>query len=78
MKPRPEFEFFTGEDGQFYWRLKAANGEIVASSEGYETKPDSVRGARDMVATVLAVVSNFYQAVAAPVFPGEEETEDDS
>lgn len=32
------FEIFIGTDGQFYFRLKAENGEIIASSQGYTTK----------------------------------------
>lgn len=33
-----KFEVYESRDGQYRWRLKAANGEIVAVSEGYETK----------------------------------------
>ncbi|MBD3638665.1 MAG: YegP family protein [Crocinitomicaceae bacterium] len=33
----PKFQIFTGKDGQYYFRLRAANGEIVCSSEGYTT-----------------------------------------
>lgn len=32
------FQVFQGKDGQWYWRLKAANHEIIASSEGYTSK----------------------------------------
>ena len=40
------YEIFIGADGQFYWRLKAANHEIVAVSEGYTTLHSAKRGAR--------------------------------
>lgn len=33
----PKFQIFKGKDGQFYFRLRAKNGEIVCSSEGYTT-----------------------------------------
>ncbi|AEC18363.1 hypothetical protein UMN179_02354 [Gallibacterium anatis UMN179] len=32
------FEIFKGVNGQWYWRLKAANHEIIAQGEGYTTK----------------------------------------
>ena len=32
----PRFEIFTGKTGTFWWRFRAANGQIVAgSTEGY-------------------------------------------
>ena len=33
----PKFQIFKGKDDQYYFRLKAANGEIICSSEGYTT-----------------------------------------
>ena len=39
-----KFEIFTGEDNQFYWHFKAANGEIVCQSEGYTTKDSAKTG----------------------------------
>ncbi|WP_136449825.1 YegP family protein, partial [Haemophilus influenzae] len=32
------FQIFKGVNNQWYWRLKAANHEIIAVSEGYTTK----------------------------------------
>lgn len=32
------FQVYLSKDGQYRWRLKAANGEIIATSEGYTTK----------------------------------------
>jgi len=34
----PKFEVYMDRAGQYRWRLKARNGEIVAVSEGYTTK----------------------------------------
>ena len=34
----PKFEMYEDKSGQFRFRLKARNGEIVATSEGYTTK----------------------------------------
>lgn len=36
------FEVFRGEDG-WYWRVRAANGEITAQSEGYTRHRDALR-----------------------------------
>ena len=39
-----KFEIYEGRDGQYYFRLKAANGEIIAQSEGYTTKQNARNG----------------------------------
>lgn len=33
----PKFQIFKGKDYQYYFRLRARNGEIVCSGEGYTT-----------------------------------------
>lgn len=38
------FEVFPSSDGH-RWRLKAANGEVIAQSQGYGTKEHAVEGA---------------------------------
>ena len=38
------FTLFQGKDEQFYWNLKAANGEIIGKSEGYTTKAAAENG----------------------------------
>lgn len=39
------FEIYLSKDGQYRWRLVAANNEIVAVSEGYTTKYNTKRSA---------------------------------
>ena len=34
----PKFEMYEDKGGEFRFRLKARNGEIIATSEGYTTK----------------------------------------
>jgi uncharacterized protein len=34
----PKFQIFTGSNSQYYFRLRAINGEIIIGSEGYSTK----------------------------------------
>lgn len=41
-------DVFEGRDSQWYWRLRAANGEIVAQSEGYTSKDGAERGLEAM------------------------------
>lgn len=54
---RAHFETFQGEDGDWYWRLVAANGETVADSEGYTRERDAKRAAIDL--TGVAVEASF-------------------
>lgn len=41
------YETFEDEAGQWRWRLKADNGEVVAQSEAYTREEDAERGAED-------------------------------
>jgi uncharacterized protein YegP (UPF0339 family) len=34
----PKFEMYTDKAGKCRWRLKAANGEVIATSEAYESE----------------------------------------
>ena len=40
----PKFEIYTDKAGEYRFRLKAKNGEIIATSEGYTTKDNCVNG----------------------------------
>lgn len=40
----PKFEVYTDKSGEYRFRLKARNGEIVAVSEGYKAKPSCLNG----------------------------------
>ena len=42
--PEPKFEWFKDKAGKFRFRLKAANGEIIATSEAYESKDACANG----------------------------------
>jgi uncharacterized protein YegP (UPF0339 family) len=39
-----KFEIFRAVNGQYYFRLKAENGQIVANSEGYTSKQNALAG----------------------------------
>ena len=40
----PKYELYTDKAGEFRFRLKAKNGEIIATSEGYKTKASCENG----------------------------------
>ena len=42
--PEPVFEWYNDAKGKFRFRLKAANGEIIAVSEAYSSKDACVNG----------------------------------
>ncbi len=50
-----KFEIFKGKDDKFYFHLKAANGEIIASSQGYTTKAHAENG-------IYSIIENAPQA----------------
>lgn len=39
-----KFEIYPDAAGEWRWRLKARNGRIVASGEGYKTQAGAMRG----------------------------------
>jgi len=45
LSAMPKFEIYKDAGGKFRWRLKAPNGEIIASSgEAYESKDNCKNG----------------------------------
>ena len=40
----PKFEIYTDKSGEFRFRLKATNGQIIAVSEGYTTMANCKKG----------------------------------
>ena len=40
----PKFEVYKDKAGEFRFRLKAGNGEIIAASEGYKAKASCMKG----------------------------------
>ena len=53
-----KFEIFKGIDGQFYFRLKAPNNEIIGWSEGYTQKHNAISGVTS-VRTHSQIDTNF-------------------
>ncbi len=40
----PKFEVYADKRGEFRFRLKATNGQIIATGEGYKTKASCLNG----------------------------------
>ncbi|MCL1896069.1 MAG: YegP family protein [Clostridiales bacterium] len=47
--PNPKFEIYTDKAGEFRFRLKASNGEIILASEGYKAKASCKNGIESVV-----------------------------
>ena len=54
----PKFQIYTGNDGKFYFRLYARNGQQVLSSQGYASKNGCTNGI-DSVKTNAPDTENF-------------------
>jgi uncharacterized protein YegP (UPF0339 family) len=44
LSAMPKYEIYKDATGKFRWRLKAANGEIIATGEAYESKDGCKNG----------------------------------
>jgi len=56
----PRFQIRLAHDGKWFWRLIAANGEVLGHSEGYESKEMCRKGTR---AARVAVISARTEVV---------------
>jgi uncharacterized protein YegP (UPF0339 family) len=52
------FETFKGKNGDWYFHLKASNGNIIASSEGYKTKATMKRVINSLMKHLPAEICN--------------------
>lgn len=55
------FEVFQDEAGEWRWRLVAANGEPLATSEGYTRKGDAIRAVGDLREAVSEAAVQVYE-----------------
>lgn len=44
VQKHPKFEVYTDKSGEFRFRLKATNGQIIATSEGYKAMKSCLNG----------------------------------
>lgn len=61
---KEKFTLFKSEkNSQFYWNLKASNGEIILQSEGYHNKHDALNGIVSV--KTHAPSDHFYERLKA-------------
>lgn len=48
-------EIFKDKAGEYRYRIKGANGEVMVSSEGYTRKADALRGVHDLMRVLQTV-----------------------
>ena len=63
-----KFEIEKASDGQFYFRLKAGNGEIILSSEQYKAKA-SAQGGIDSVKANAALDASYERSTSSSAQP---------
>jgi len=44
VEKHPKFEIYTDKAGEFRFRLKATNGQVIATGEGYTTHANCIKG----------------------------------
>ena len=49
VEKHPKFEIYLDKAGEYRFRLKATNGQIIASSEGYKTKANCMNGVESVM-----------------------------
>lgn len=49
VRKNPKFEVYQDGAGQYRFRLRAKNGEIIAASEGYKAKASCLNGIKSVV-----------------------------
>ena len=49
----PKFEVYTDKSGEFRFRLKATNGQIIGTSEGYKAKKSCLNGIESVKKNVV-------------------------
>ena len=68
VKKHPKYEMYTDKRGEVRFRLKAKNGEIIATSEGYKKKASALNGIESIKrnAPEATVVKLTPEVKAAP------------
>ena len=58
----PKYELYQDKAGEFRFRLKAANGEIIGKSEGYKAKASARNG-------IASIAKNAPDAIVVEIEP---------
>lgn len=62
----PKYQLYQDASGDFRFRLKAANGEIIAQGEGYESKESALNGIEVLRRCDKAIIEDPY--AKKPIF----------
>lgn len=66
---RGNIEILQDNAGEWRFHVKAANGEVVAQSEGYTSNESAKRGAKALVRAVLSYVEGKVENPGAVEIP---------
>ncbi|HYO10433.1 MAG TPA: DUF1508 domain-containing protein [Tepidisphaeraceae bacterium] len=67
-----KFQIFQDKSGEYRWRLRAANGQIIATSgEGYRAKSDALRGIEAVKTQTTAAAVEDACTAPAPAGAGK-------
>lgn len=58
MSKKSYFEVYQDKDGEWRYRLKAGNHEIIAASEGYKTKQGAMNGIESLALNAMSAFVN--------------------
>ena len=61
IEKNPKFEIYTDKRGEFRFRLKARNGQIIAVSEGYKTMKACQNGVASVKKNVVEAPTVFEE-----------------
>jgi hypothetical protein len=75
MAAKYKYEFFKDAHGEFRFHLKAANGEIIASSEGYKSKAAAENGIKSVKTNALGATDDKTKPTVPTKPPQQEPTE---
>ena len=59
-----KYEVYKDKSGGFRFRLKAANGEVIASSESYKSKASAMGGVESVNKNAASPVVDLTEAAA--------------
>jgi uncharacterized protein YegP (UPF0339 family) len=72
------FEIYKDKAGEFRFRLKASNGQVIATGEGYKTRASAIKGIESVIknswgAKVVDLSSEAFGTGGEVLAPGTSE-----
>lgn len=66
-----KFEVYRDKAGAYRWRLKAGNGQVVASGQGYDTKAAAIKGTEAVQRAAEGATLHDPDTKSSPAKPAE-------